>query len=412
MPRIPKFPLEIKRGSATVRVQPYENNGSRHFLITWNALGKRKRESRATLEEAKARAEAIATSIQNGQIAALTLTGADRDSYIHSQQLLAPLGIPLHAAVEELVKIREIIGQHSPIEVAKDFQRRNLRPLKTADLPKLVQLCLDQKVSDGLSTRYRAQLKCDLKHLTTAFSKPVANITTDELEEWLRSLKGAPRTRNNIRTSVSTFFAFCRRNGYLPKGLPTEAEGTSRFKVRDQRITVLTPAQMKELLKAATPEMIPFIAIGGFSGLRSAEIQRLHWSEVMLDRGWIEVRPENAKTASRRLAPISENLKTWLKPHVAHGRVLKDLEIWRDVTALAAKQKISWERNILRHSAISYRVATTQDVNRVALESGNTPAIIFRHYRELVMPADAEEWWSISSAGSQIAEHQSDPRHC
>jgi len=220
---------------------------------SWNILGRRKRESRTTSEKAKARAEAIATSINNGQIAALTLTGADRDSYIHAQQLLAPLGILLHAAVEELVKTREIIGQHSLLELAKDFQRRNLRPLKKADLPKLVELCLDQKVSDGLSTRYRAQLKCDLKHLTTAFSKPVANITTDELEEWLRSLKGAPRTRNNIRTSVSTFFAFCRRNGYLPKGLPTEAEGTSRFKVRDQRITVLTPAQMKELLKAATP---------------------------------------------------------------------------------------------------------------------------------------------------------------
>ena len=43
-----------------------------------------------------------------------------------------------------------------------------------------------------------------------------------------------------IRTSVSTFFAFCRRNGYLPKGLPTEAEGMTRFRVRDQRITVLT----------------------------------------------------------------------------------------------------------------------------------------------------------------------------
>jgi len=74
---------------------------------SWNILGRRKRESRTTSEKAKARAEAIATSINNGQIAALTLTGADRDSYIHAQQLLAPLGIPLHAAVEELVKTRD-----------------------------------------------------------------------------------------------------------------------------------------------------------------------------------------------------------------------------------------------------------------------------------------------------------------
>ncbi len=154
--------------------------------------------------------------------------------------------------------------------------------------------------------------------------------------------------------------------------------------------------------------MIPFIAIGGFSGLRSAEIQRLQWSDAMLDRGWIEVRPENAKTASRRLAPITENLKAWLEPHVADGRVLADLEIWRDVTALAAKLKIEGERNILRDSAISYRVATTQNVNQVALESGNAPAIIFKHYREIVMP-EMQQHGGSSNRKAKLALLESRP---
>ena len=35
----------------------------------------------------------------------------------------------------------------------------------------------------------------------------------------------------------------------------------------------------------------------------------------------------------------------------------------------------------LRHSFISYRVAETQDVAKVALEAGNSPQIIFQHYR-------------------------------
>lgn len=46
-------------------------------------------------------------------------------------------------------------------------------------------------------------------------------------------------------------------------------------------------------------------------------------------------------------------------------------------------------------SFISYRVAQTQDVSRVALEAGNSLGMIFKHYRELVREADGKKWFSI-----------------
>ena len=58
----------------------------------------------------------------------------------------------------------------------------------------------------------------------------------------------------------------------------------------------------------------PFLAIGGFAGLRSAEIERLDWKNVNFERGFIEVRADTCKTRARRLVPISENLRAWLKP--------------------------------------------------------------------------------------------------
>lgn len=36
-------------------------------------------------------------------------------------------------------------------------------------------------------------------------------------------------------------------------------------------------------------------------------------------------------------------------------------------------KKVKWKKNALRHSFISYRVAETQDVPKVALEAGNSP---------------------------------------
>jgi hypothetical protein len=56
---------------------------------------------------------------------------------------------------------------------------------------------------------------------------------------------------------------------------------------------------------------------------------------------------------------------------------------------------MKWKHNALRHSFISYRVAQTKNVNEVALEAGNSPDMIFQHYRELVTPKAAGEWFGI-----------------
>jgi hypothetical protein len=96
------------------------------------------------------------------------------------------------------------------------------------------------------------------------------------------------------------------------------------------------------------------------------------------------------------LVLITANLKAWLFPVHGKLRIIRREEPWRDITPLAAKLGMEWQKNVLRHSAISYRIAETQNVNQVALESGNSAAIIFKHYREIVCPEEAELWWSIA----------------
>ena len=126
-----------------------------------------------------------------------------------------------------------------------------------------------------------------------------------------------------------------------------------------------------------------------------AELSRLDWNAVDLERGIIEVRAGQAKTASRRIIPISDNLRQWLEPLNRTGSVVPDPDLYRQVTALAKKLGIQWPRNVLRHSYISYRIAEVKSAEQVALEAGNSPAIIFKHYRELATEDEAEKWFSI-----------------
>jgi hypothetical protein len=116
---------------------------------------------------------------------------------------------------------------------------------------------------------------------------------------------------------------------------------------------------------------------------------------VDLERRIIMLRADQAKTASRRIVPISDNMAAWLLPLSRSGKVITNRKIPIVTTALSKKLGIAWPHNGLRHSYISYRLAVAKDAAKVALEAGNSPDIIFKHYRELVTEQEANEWFSI-----------------
>jgi hypothetical protein len=74
------------------------------------------------------------------------------------------------------------------------------------------------------------------------------------------------------------------------------------------------------------------------------------------------------------------------------------------------KTALKWKHNGLRHSFVSYRIAVVQNENQIAMEAGNSPAMIHQHYRELVTVAQAKEWFSIvpASSSSKIVQFTGD----
>jgi integrase len=144
---------------------------------------------------------------------------------------------------------------------------------------------------------------------------------------------------------------------------------------------------------------VPYIAIGAFAGLRRAELERLDWQEVDLQSGLIEVAAAKAKSARRRFVRIQSNLAKWLQPHAQlSGNVTPPGYRALLETARTAAGIERWPQNALRHSFGSYHLARFNDAAKLALEMGNSPATIFRHYRQLVKPKQAERYWKITPA--------------
>jgi len=259
---------------------------------------------------------------------------------------------------------------------------------------------LDAKRQNGAAEAYLRTLRYHLNPFRERFRTGIGNVTTADLDTWLRALGHSNRTRKNVLVSLVTLFRFARGLGYLPKNIPTEAEGVARPKAKSGAIGILTPAELRTILHSAdTEERQTYFALGAFTGIRAAELSRLEWKEIDLRRRYIEIAAAKAKTAARRLVPVCDALYGWLLPNSDRtGLIFSSQRSAERLVEWAGKQIGRWPKNALRHSFVSYRVAQTQNVAQVALEAGNSPQMIFANYRELVTQEAAEEWFSIKPA--------------
>lgn len=172
---------------------------------------------------------------------------------------------------------------------------------------------------------------------------------------------------------------------------------TAKAKEIEGTAGILTVAQTARLLEAANAELVPFIAIGAFAGLRRAELERLDWSELDLESGLITVQATKAKSARRRFVKMRPNLARWLAPYAAHRGAVSPINCRKmfEATRDAAGIK-NWPSNGLRHSFASYHLAHFKDAAALALELGHTNAgLVFQHYREIVKPKEAEKYWNL-----------------
>lgn len=447
-----KFPQKVKRGSVVVKIYRTPSHGCDSYTLSYYQDGVRKRPTFPDYDLAKAEAEMVACRLGNADADVLTLSSADRAAYLRARQLLDPVGVSLEAAAAQFAEVKKILGDTPLFQAAEYYVKRHptkIQPKRVADV---AEECLAAKRADGLSERYVEALTYCMGKFKAAFMCNIAAVDCAGIDDWLRKSGLSPRSRNNLRNAVQTLFSFAKGRGYLPKD-HDEIEAVPLVKDRDGAIEVFTPAELVEILNHADERLIPFLALGAFAGIRHAEIQRLEWKDIRFDDGIVEIRAAKAKTASRRTVPIVDCLKAWLMPrrqasglvcpyrkvveeiqemvrsinkdrraawaqmNGVSARALKDADARARERLAKAKAKgrlragqftpgaetaseegwsgFAWKHNALRHSFISYRVAEIQNVNQVALEAGNSAQMIFRHYRELVRPADAKAWFGI-----------------
>jgi integrase len=244
----------------------------------------------------------------------------------------------------------------------------------------------------GVETRTVA---ADIGHLAAAYPGPIADVTAAQVKAHLDSLGVGPRRHNNVRAALVSFFVWARKQSYLPDSM-TAPQRTHALPVPKKRPAIYTPPEFRALLAAVAPEWRLPLAICGLAGLRTCEAEKLLWREVKLGKRLIEVLPENAKnTGRRRLVPVHPALATWLRKadfspedHVCPQGVRID-----NLAKRVKRTGVKWVKNGLRHSYGSYRCAVVKSAAQVALEMGNSEAIVRSNYLDYTERKVATEWF-------------------
>ncbi|MBA3883840.1 MAG: hypothetical protein H0X73_14330 [Chthoniobacterales bacterium] len=391
------FPLTLKRGSSSVKIYRDVKPTGTYYRVAYHLGGKRHRMNFADLEKATSEAEAKAAQLSRGDVDAMQLSGRDRLIYGRALDAVRATGVQLDTAAIEYASAIKILDGLPLLDAARFYVRHHGRGIKRKPVREAIDEMIVSKKADGVSGLYLADLRYRLGELAERFHGDLVSLTGDDVRGFFDELRLSPRSFNNFLGALRTFFAFAADRGWLSKDADLLAS-VKRRKEKKAAVDIFTPAELGALLNHASIALQRCFALGAFAGLRSEEILRLEWADVRRRPGFIEIAADKAKTASRRLVPITHNLSRWLSPAFGEdGRVWPHTKAtyFRSRLAVATRAKVDYRPNALRHSYISYRLAEIADVNRVALEAGNSPQMIFRHYRELATPEQAQTWFAL-----------------
>lgn len=258
--------------------------------------GKRKRVNFASKGEAETFAEQSRIAKVNEGMKAFTL----------------PQDVRLDAA-----KAHDILARHGVtiLESAKYYEKHVLAYKTAPTVKEIVALYIADCKQRNLRPRTIGDLEQQLNTFAADFGDSrLSDITLDELKEWVNDDQWGMRTRVNSLTKLSQLYGFALRRPikWVDANL---TELIDRPTVEETHPEIFSVEQAKALLDNADKfGFLPYISLGLFAGLRSAEMLRLDAKEISLANRIVKIGADVAKKRAQRNVDVSDALFAWLKP--------------------------------------------------------------------------------------------------
>ena len=261
--------------------------------------------------------------------------------------------------------------------------------------------------SRGCSDRHKATLRYHLSNFEKFYSgaHPLHRIKVDGVNAFLGKL-ASTKTRLNFRCTLVALGNFAKKRGWLAYGMPTAFESSDKPIVKNLEHPIDDPEVLSRLLYEAeisAPNMVRWLVIGAFAGVRAAERGRLTEDNIFIDSGCIILGTNVTKTARRRVVNMTDNLREWLEkykdqplvPHADPSRIYKDLKV------LEKRAGVKLAKNGLRASAASYLLLVTENAASTAMQLGHSVQELESVYYQPSLKEKALQWFAIKPLDKQ-----------
>lgn len=256
---------------------------------------------------------------------------------------------------------------------------------KSVPLGKVVVECISEKSKRNLSRAYIAGIRSTLERFALGKEMtPMDEITAVQIRDWIERLK-EPVSQKSELIDLRTLFSYAERN----YGIENVAKLVPFPKVIGKEPGIFTVEQVKTLLcrvHEKQPEMMRFVALALFAGVRPDEAQRLK-PDCVTD-GYIVVPVSVVKgNRRRRLVKVNDAFLAWW--NLGGTLPVKKWQVQR-VRDLVQP----WPHDALRHSFVSYHSALFGEVE-TATAAGHSVRISETHYKATVTRESATDFWSL-----------------
>jgi integrase len=190
-----------------------------------------------------------------------------------------------------------------------------LGPVTASTMGALIARYEREEMPGRYSTRISYQSYLD-NHIRPRWGEvPIATVKPMSVEDWLKRLELAPKTRGHIRGLMSTLFK-CAQRWELVQHNPMELVRVKDSSKRRERPSVITTAEFHKLLAHVREPYRSMVLIAGCLGLRAGEIVGLRWgdfdwekSTLLVQRSIVHGRVDDVKTEySRDFVPLAPEL--------------------------------------------------------------------------------------------------------
>lgn len=299
---------------------------------------------------------------------------------------------------------------------ACEFYRDYLKTEQDKEASALIPTLADEWLKDKQDKKHKLKPKTlnairqTANLLKSTFpAKRIKAFTKADAEKFIFTINGEYQ-QEGTRNRCGQFFNWCIAKEYgTANPFSSKLLTVTLPEVDIEIFDSATTEKVLELCEAKHKDLIPYVAVCFFAGLRPGEAEQLTWEHIHLEEGTIHVLGSTSKAGVTHNVDIEANLAEWLekyRPADAKGLICptgKTLARKRQLLhadlgyKAAGKNQEAAEitQDVMRHSYASHWQAKYTNAHKLAELMANSVEVIRDHYKKVVSKKEIEAYWSI-----------------